>query len=70
MNAWLERTLVGLIVAAGTLYALKALVPFAWRVALARALAGRVPDRLRIWLAGSRACGACGSPGPAAARRR
>ena len=58
--ALLEPVLVGIIVLASALYALKALAPFRWRVALARRLAGRVPDRVLIWIAGATACQACG----------
>jgi hypothetical protein len=62
MSALLERLLVAFAVAASCAYALRALAPFRWRVGLARRLAGRVPDRLRIWIAGRGACETC-SPG-------
>ncbi|MBS0394348.1 MAG: hypothetical protein JSR54_06940 [Proteobacteria bacterium] len=63
MSEVLERLLVGAIVLAAGGYALRSLLPLAWRAALARRLAGRVPERLRIWLAGSRGCADCGPSG-------
>ncbi len=64
MSGLLERLVVGAAVLASGLYAFKALAPFGWRVRLARRLAGRLPDRALIWLAGQSACDACG-PHPA-----
>jgi len=61
MVALADKMLVTLIVLASLAYAGKALLPFRWRVALARHLAGKVPDALRIWLAGVTACERCGS---------
>jgi hypothetical protein len=60
MNPWLERAIVTVLVAASVLYALKVLLPFAWRVAIAQRLAGRAPDAIRIWIAGRQGCDACG----------
>jgi len=60
----LETLTVGLIVVACFLQALRVLLPFAWRVALARRLTGRLPDRLIVWWAGRAACEACGGRGP------
>jgi hypothetical protein len=57
----LEPLAVAAIVIACAIYALRSLTPFRARVALARALSGRVPDRVLIWLAGQTACQACGS---------
>jgi len=68
MSALLERVLVGLIVALSVLYAFRAIAPFRWRVALARALNGRAPTRFVVWLAGQSACEACG--GRSASPRR
>ena len=65
MSDLFQTVVVGAAVLASALYAFRALAPFAWRVALARRLAGRLPDRLRIWLAGQGACEACG-PRPGA----
>jgi len=71
MSALFERLIVAAAVLASALYAFKALAPFGWRVAVARRLSGRLPDRLLIWLAGQGACDACGPrPAPAALRRR
>ena len=56
----LQDVVVGLVVTVSALYALKRLLPFGWRIALAKRLAGRVPDAFRIWLAGVAACDACG----------
>jgi hypothetical protein len=67
VNVLLEWLLVGAAVLASAIYVFKALAPYGWRVALARRLAGRLPDRVCIWLAGASACEACGSrlrPGP------
>jgi len=67
VNAVVEDAIVGVIVLASTAYALKVLLPFAWRVALARALQHRVPDRVIVWIAGRQGCEACGvsrPPGP------
>jgi len=61
----LQGLVVGAAVLASALYAFRALAPFGWRVALARRLAGRLPDRALIWLAGQSACDACG-PRPVA----
>ncbi len=69
MSAWLERLIVAAAVFASAAYAFKALAPFGWRVSLARRLAGRLPDRMLIWLAGQSACDACG-PRPTAGPRR
>jgi hypothetical protein len=68
VNEWLERLVVGAAVLASAIYAFRALAPFGWRVALARRLAGRLPDGLLIWLAGQGACDACG-PRPSAVPR-
>jgi len=57
----LEPVLVGLIVLASALFACRALAPFRLRVALARRLSGRVPDRVLIWIAGASACQSCGA---------
>jgi hypothetical protein len=59
-----EAVMVGLIVVACLLQALRGLLPFKWRVALARRLTGRCPDRLIVWWAGRAACEACGGRGP------
>jgi hypothetical protein len=59
MTRVLERIVVLLVVLWSLAVVLKTLLPFAWRVALAKALAGKVPDRLRVWLAGRSACDAC-----------
>ena len=69
MNVWLERAIVTVLVAASVLYALKVLLPFGWRVAIAQRLAGRAPDALRIWIAGRQGCDACGVTRPPIARR-
>ncbi|MEI8298782.1 MAG: hypothetical protein WCH32_12230 [Pseudomonadota bacterium] len=69
MNIWLERAIVTLLVAVSVLYALKMLLPFGWRVAIARWLAGRVPDSVRIWIAGKHGCDACGVSRPPISRR-
>jgi hypothetical protein len=61
VNELLEWLPVAAAVLASALYVFKALAPYGWRVALARRLAGRLPDRVRIWLAGASACEACGS---------
>jgi hypothetical protein len=55
-----ETLLVTSIVACSAAYALKTLLPFRWRVEAARRLQGRLPDRMRVWLAGNTGCGACG----------
>jgi len=69
VNPWLERGLVACAVGAAALYALKVLLPFGWRVAIARRLAGRVPDAWRIWIAGRHGCEACGVQRPGLPRR-
>jgi hypothetical protein len=61
MGEILERLVVAAAVLASAAYAFKALAPFGWRLALARRLSGRLPDRVLIWLAGRTACDACGS---------
>jgi hypothetical protein len=69
VNRLLERALVAVIVVAAIGVALRALLPFAWRVRLARALQGRVPDRVLIWVAGRQGCDACDGRPPPGARR-
>ncbi len=64
MSAPLELAVVAFVVAVSVLYALKVLLPLAWRAAIARRLAGRVPDRVRIWIAGQQGCDACGGGRP------
>lgn len=66
MSELLQQLVVGAAVLASAVYAFRALAPFGWRVALARRLSGRLPDRVLIWLAGQGACDACG-PRPIAA---
>ena len=61
MSALAETALVGVIVGASIVYAFRAIAPFRWRVALARAFNGWVPDRFVVWLAGQSACKACGN---------
>jgi hypothetical protein len=56
----LERLIVAIVVGAAVVQALRGLLPFRWRVALARRLSRRVPDRLIVWFAGQGACEACG----------
>ena len=58
--AILEPGLVGIVVLASALFACRSLAPFRFRVALARRLSGRVPDRVVIWIAGATACQNCG----------
>jgi uncharacterized membrane protein YfbV (UPF0208 family) len=69
MNPILENGLVGLIVAACVLVALRALLPFAALVWIARRMQGRVPDRVLVWVAGQKGCEACGGRRPPIARR-
>jgi hypothetical protein len=57
----LQWLVVAVAVAVSAVYTLGALLPFGWRVRIAVALTGRVPDRARIWLAGRTGCDACGS---------
>jgi len=64
MSTWVQRVLVAICVLLSALYALRTLLPFPWRVSLARRLMGKVPDRFRIWLAGQTACDACGGARP------
>ena len=71
MSELIERLIVAAAVLASAVYAFKALAPFGWRVAIARRLAGRVPLRALVWLAGQGACEACGPrPSEALLRRR
>ncbi len=60
MSLCVEQGVVAALVLLSLLIVLKTLLPFSWRVGLARRMAGKVPDRLRIWLAGRSACDACG----------
>ena len=60
MMLLVERIVVLLLVLLSLAVVLKKLLPFGWRVALAKGLSGKVPDRVRIWLAGRSACDACG----------
>ena len=69
MNRILETGLVGVIVAICALVALRALLPFAALVWIARRLQGRVPDRMLVWIAGQRGCDACGGRSPPLSRR-
>ncbi len=52
--------IVALLVAMAVLQSLRALLPFAARVALARRARGRLPDCWIVWFAGQGACDACG----------
>jgi hypothetical protein len=61
---FVEAAAVAVIVLVCFLQALRVLMPFAWRVALARRLSGRCPDRFIVWWAGRAACEACGGRGP------
>jgi NADH:ubiquinone oxidoreductase subunit H len=69
MNPILEASLVGLIVVTCVLVVLRALLPFAARVWIARHLQGRVPDRVLVWIAGRQGCEACGGRPPPLSRR-
>lgn len=69
MNPLLERALVGLIVSIAIAVSVRALMPFGWRVRLARAIASWAPDRIVVWLAGRQGCESCGD-GAATPRRR
>jgi len=69
MNRILETGLVGVIVAICALVAIRALMPFAARVWIARQLQGRVPDRVIVWVAGQQGCDACGGRSPPLSRR-
>jgi hypothetical protein len=60
MNPLTERAIVVLIVLVSVAVALRTLLPFAWRARIARAVQGRVPDRVLIWIAGRHGCDACG----------
>lgn len=60
----LEKLLVAVLVATAALVSVRALLPFGWRVALAKRLARHVPDRCVIWFAGQTACEACGGRTP------
>jgi hypothetical protein len=60
MMLLVERIVVLLLVLLSLAVVLKTLLPFSLRVALAKGLRGKVPDRVRIWLAGRSACDACG----------
>jgi hypothetical protein len=51
--------MVGLIVLAAILQALRILLPFGARVYIARKTQGRLPDRIRIWFVGGQACEKC-----------
>ncbi len=69
MNTLLEDLLVALIVLSAALVALRSLLPFSWRVRLARLIQGRVPDRVLLWLAGQQGCDACDRKPPTDAPR-
>jgi hypothetical protein len=67
MIRFTELLVVTAIVSTSAAYAVRTLMPFRWRVEIARRIEGRVPDRIRVWLAGRAACGGCGG---VAGRRR
>ena len=69
MSAVLERILVGSAVLVSCGYVLRVLLPFSWRVVIARRLQRRVPDAVLIWIAGRQGCEACGVARPPPRRR-
>ncbi|MEI6457427.1 MAG: hypothetical protein WCP04_00710 [Pseudomonadota bacterium] len=56
----LQRLIVTLVVVVALMQALRSLLPLRARVAVARWLQPRLPDRVIVWFAGQSACEACG----------
>ena len=54
-----EQILVGVVVLASLLATLRMLMPASWRLYLAHKTQGVLPDKVRIWMVGSKTCRNC-----------
>jgi len=54
-----DQIIVYIIVAVCAVYTIKLLLPNIVKIYLAKHTQGLLPDRIRIWLVGTKACGNC-----------